>query len=89
MSKVKYQRKLATNLVENSFLYEQSGLATGVTVTMTRPQIGKFLEPVMKKNGVGFELTPIIKDALLGKPGMKFVQSKTGHKEVTVDITGL
>ena len=89
MSKAKFQRKLATSLVENSFLYVQSGLATGVTVTMTRPQIGKFLEPVMKKNGVGFELTPIIKDAVLGKFSMKFVQSKTGHKEVSVEITGL
>jgi hypothetical protein len=34
-------------------------------------------------------VTSIIKDALAGHQGMKFIQSKTGHKEVTVEITGL
>ena len=31
----------------------------------------------------------IIKDAILGKHGMKFAQAKTGHKEVWVEVTGL
>jgi len=38
---------------------------------------------------VGHDVTPIIKDAIAGHLGMKFVQSKTGHKEVSVEVTGL
>jgi hypothetical protein len=89
MSKAKYQRKLETNLVDNGLQLVQSKLATGVTVTKTRPFIGKFLEPASNREGVGHDLTAIIKDAIAGRPGMKFVQSKTGHKEVSVEITGL
>ena len=89
MSKAKYQRKLETAIVENGLLLIQSKLETGEIKTITRPFIGKFLEPASKRDGVGHDMTPIIKDAILGRVGMKFIQSKTGHKEVTVDITGL
>jgi len=89
MSKVKYQRKLETAIVENSLLLIQSKLTTGQLKVVTRPFIGKFLEPASKREGVGHDMTAIIKDAILGKVGMKFVQSKTGHKEVTVEITGI
>jgi len=89
MSKVKYQRKLETAIVENSLLLIQSKLTSGELKVVTRPFIGKFLEPASKRDGVGHDMTAIIKDAILGKVGMKFVQSKTGHKEVTVEITGL
>ena len=89
MSKAKYQRKLETAIVENGLLLIQSKLATGEVKTITRPFIGKFLEPASKRDGVGHDMTPIIKDALAGHQGMKFIQSKTGHKEVSVEITGL
>ena len=89
MSKVKYQRKLETAIVENSLLLIQSKLTSGEVKVVTRPFIGKFLEPASKRDGVGHDMTSIIKDAILGRVGMKFVQSKTGHKEVTVEITGL
>jgi hypothetical protein len=89
MSKAKYQRKLETTIVENSLLLIQSKLASGELKVVTRPFIGKFLEPASKRDGIGHDMTAIIKDAILGRVGMKFVQSKTGHKEVTVEITGL
>ena len=89
MSKAKFQRKLETAIVENGLLLLQSKLATGEVKTVTRPFIGKFLEPASKRDGVGHDVTTIIKDAIAGHQGMKFVQSKTGHREVTVDITGL
>ena len=89
MSKAKYQRKLETAIVENGLLLIQSKLETGEVKTITRPFIGKFLEPASKRDGVGHDMTPIIKDALAGHQGMKFIQSKTGHKEVSVEITGL
>jgi len=89
MSKAKYTRKLETAIVENGLLLIQSKLATGEEKTVTRPFIGKFLEPASKRDGVGHDVTSIIKDAIAGHPGLKFVQSKTGHKEVTVEITGL
>jgi hypothetical protein len=89
MSKAKYQRKLETAIVENGLLLIQSKLALGEVKTVTRPFIGKFLEPATKRDGVGHDVTSIIKDAIAGHQGMKFIQSKTGHKEVTVDITGL
>ena len=89
MSKVKYQRKLETAIVENSLLLIQSKLTSGELKVVTRPFIGKFLEPASKRDGVGHDMTAIIKDAIRGKVGMKFVQSKTSHKEVTVEITGL
>lgn len=89
MSKAKYQRKLQTNLVENGLLLMQSKLDTGVTIKVTRPFLGKFIEPAADRKGVGHDFTPIIKDAVLGKVGMKVVQAKTGHKEVTVEVTGL
>jgi hypothetical protein len=88
MSKAKYQRKLETSIVENCLLLIQSNLTSGETTTVTRPFIGKFLEPASKRDGVGHDMTPIIKDALAGHQGMKFIQSKTGHKEVSVEITG-
>ena len=89
MSKAKYQRKLETAIVENGLLLIQSKLTPGELKTVTRPFIGKFLEPATKRDGVGHDVTSIIKDALAGHQGMKFIQSKTGHKEVTVEITGL
>ena len=89
MSKAKYQRKLETAIVETGLLLIQSKLTTGELKVVTRPFIGKFLEPAAKRDGVGFDVTTIIKDAIAGHIGMKFVQSKTGHKEVTVEITGL
>ena len=89
MSKVKYQRKLETAIVENGLLLIQSKLTSGELKTVTRPFIGKFLEPATKRDGVGHDVTSIIKDAIAGHQGMKFVQSKTGHKEVSVEIVGL
>lgn len=89
MSKAKYQRKLETAIVENGLLLIQSKLTTGELKTVTRPFIGKFLEPATKRDGVGYDVTSIIKDAIAGHQGMKFIQSKTGRKEVTVEITGL
>lgn len=89
MSKAKYQRKLETAIVENGLLLIQSKLASGETKSVTRPFIGKFLEPASNRDGVGHDVTPIIKDAIAGHIGMKFVQSKTGHKEVSVEVTGL
>jgi hypothetical protein len=56
---------------------------------VSRPFIGKFLEPASKRDGVGHDVTSIIKDAIAGRPGLKFLQSKTGHKEVSVEVTGL
>jgi len=89
MSKAKYQRKLETTLVDNGLQLIQSKLDKGVSVIKTRPFIGKFLEPATNRAGVGHDLTAIIKDAIAGRLGMKFIQSKTGHKEVSVEITGL
>ena len=89
MSKAKYQRKLETAIVENGLLLIQSKLVTGEVKTVTRPFIGKFLEPASKRDGVGHDVTTIIKDAIAGHQGMKFFQSQTGHKKVTVEITGL
>jgi len=89
MSKSKYTRKLETAIVENGLLLIQSKLATGEVKTVSRPYIGKFLEPASKRDGVGHDVTAIIKDAIAGHPGLKFIQSKTGHKEVTVEVTGL
>jgi hypothetical protein len=89
MSKAKYQRKLETAIVENGLLLIQSKLTTGEIKTVTRPFIGKFLEPASKRDGVGHDVTSIIKDAIAGRPGLKFVQSKIGHKEVSVEVTGL
>jgi hypothetical protein len=89
MSKVKYQRKLETAIVENGLLLIQSKLTAGEVKTVTRPFIGKFLEPASKRDGVGHDVTTIIKDAIAGHPGMKFNQAKDGRKEVTVEITGL
>lgn len=89
MSKAKYQRKLETLIVDNGLQLIQSKLATGEVKSVTRPFIGKFLEPASKRDGVGHDMTAIIKDAIAGRAGMKFVQSKTGHKEVSVEITGL
>ena len=84
-----YRRKLETTIVENGLLLMQSKLLTGEVRTITRPFIGKFLEPASDREGVGHDLTEIIKDAIAGRQGMKFFQSQTGHKKVTVEITGL
>ena len=89
MSKAKYQRKLETAIVDNGLQLIQSKLGPGEVKIVSRPFIGKFLEPAAKRDGVGHDVTTIIKDAIAGRSGMKFVQSKTGHKEVTVEITGL
>jgi len=89
MSKSKLQRKFETAILENALLLKQLRTPSGETVTVTRPELGTFLEPFSERNGVGHDMTAIIKDAIMGKAGMKFVQSKTGHKEVSVDITGL
>ena len=89
MSKAKIQRKYETAILENALLLKQLRTVSGETVTVTRPELGTFLEPFSERNGVGHDMTAIIKDAILGKPGMKFVQSKTGHKEVSVEITGI
>jgi len=89
MSKAKLQRKFETAILENALQIKQLKLPKGSTVTVTRPELGSFLEPVSERKGVGHDMTAIIKDAILGKPGMKFVQSKTGHKEVSVEVTGI
>jgi len=89
MSKAKLQRKFETAILENALLIRQLRTPAGETVTVTRVELGAFLEPFSERNGVGHDMTAIIKDAILGKVGMKFVQSKTGHKEVSVEITGL
>jgi hypothetical protein len=89
MSKTKLKRKYETAIIENGLLLIQVKTPKNVTVTVTRPEIGAFLEPVAERNGVGHDVTTLIKDAILGKVGMKFVQSKTGHKEVSVEITGM
>ena len=89
MSKAKYQRKLETAIVDSGLQLIQSKLTKGEVKVVSRPFIGKFLEPASKRDGVGHEVTAIIKDAIAGRPGMKFVQSKTGHKEVWVEVTGL
>jgi hypothetical protein len=89
MSKVKYQRKLETALIENGLLLIQAKLSTGETKKVSRPFLGKFIEPATNRSGVGHTVTPIIKDAILGKVGMKFIQNTTGHKEVFVEVTGL
>ncbi len=89
MSKAKLQRKYETAILENALLIKQLKTDKGVTVAVTRPELGSFLEPFSERNGVGHDMTAIIKDAILGKVGMKFVQSKTGHKEVSVLVTGV
>ncbi len=89
MSKSKLQRKYETAILENALLIRQLRTPSGETVSVTRPELGTFLEPFSERNGVGHDMTAIIKDAILGKVGMKFVQSKTGHKEVSVEITGI
>lgn len=89
MSETKYKRKLETAIVENGLLLIQARLLTGEVRTVTRPFIGKFLEPASNREGVGHDVTLIIKDAIAGHQGMKFFQSQTGHKKVTVEITGL
>ena len=89
MSKVKVQRKIATQMIETYIRYVQTELNVGEVKLVSRPMIGKFIEPATNKKGVGFELTPSIKDAIVGIPGTKFVQSKDGHKEVFVEVTGV
>lgn len=89
MSKAKLQRKYETAILENAYSIKQLRTPKGVTVKVTRVESGAFLEPFSERQGVGHDMTPIIKDAVLGKAGMKVVQSKTGHKEVWVEITGL
>jgi hypothetical protein len=89
MSKSKLQRKFETAIVENALLIVQLKTAKGVTVKITRPEVGAFLEPVSQRDGVGHDMTAIIKDAILGRSGMKFCQSKTGHKDVWVEVTGI
>jgi len=89
MSKAKIQRKYETAILENALLLKQLRTPSGNTVTVTRPELGTFLEPFSERNGVGHDMTAIIKDAILGKSGMKFVQSKDGRKEVSVEITGV
>ena len=89
MSKVKYQRKLETLIVDNGLQLIQSKLTSGEVKVVTRPFIGKFLEPASNRDGVGHDVTAIIKDAIAGRPGMKFIQAKDGRKEVSVEITGL
>ncbi len=89
MSKAKLQRKYETAVLENALLIKQLKTPKGVTVSVTRPELGAFLEPVSEREGVGHDMTAIIKDAILGKHGMKFAQAKTGHKEVWVEVTGL
>lgn len=89
MSKARLQRKYETAILENALLIKQLKTPKGTTVVVTRPELGAFLEPFSERNGVGHEMSAIIKDAILGKIGMKFVKSKTGHKEVSVEVTGL
>jgi hypothetical protein len=89
MSKAKTQRKYETAILENALLIKQLRTDKGVTVKVTRPELGTFLEPFSERDGVGHDMTAIIKDAILGRVGMKFCQAKTGHKEVWVEVTGL
>lgn len=88
MSKAKLQRKYETAILENALLMKQLKTPKGTTVNVTRVELGAFLEPFSERAGVGHDMTTIIKDAILGRSGMKFSQSKTGHKEVWVEVTG-
>ena len=89
MSKAKTQRKYETAILENALLIKQLKTDKGVTVKVTRVELGAFLEPFSERAGVGHDVSAIIKDAILGRAGMKFCQAKTGHKEVWVEVTGL
>ena len=64
MSKAKYQRKLETAIVDNGLQLIQSKLGPGEVKIVSRPFIGKFLEPAAKRDGVGHDVTTIIKDAI-------------------------
>jgi hypothetical protein len=54
-----------------------------------RTELGGIVEPFSKKNGIGPNLTTVLRRAVLGHTGIKVVQSKIGRKEVTVEVTGL
>ena len=89
MSLKKYQRKLETAVIENGLLLIQSKLKSGETKTVSRPYLCGFLEPASQRNGHGHDLSSVIKDAIVGRPGFKYIQKDTGHKQVFVEITGL
>jgi|LauGreDrversion4_2_1035121.scaffolds.fasta_scaffold362926_5 hypothetical protein len=89
MASVALKEKRLANIFENGLLLLQDNTPTGVTVSLGRTELGGIVEPFSKKNGIGPNLTTVLRRAVLGHTGIKVVQSKIGRKEVTVEVTGL
>ena len=89
MASTALKEKRLANIFENGLLLLQDNTPSGTTVSLGRTELGGIVEPFAKKNGVGPNLTSILRRAVLGHPGLKVVQSKTGRKEVTVEVTGI
>lgn len=89
MTNTKLKEKRLINLFENGLLLLQDNTPAGSTVKMGRTELGGIVEPFTKKNGVGINLTSVLRAAVLGHPGLKVVQETTGRKEVTVEVTGI
>jgi hypothetical protein len=89
MTNTKLKEKRLINLFENGLLLLQDNTPVGSTVKLGRTELGGIVEPFTKKNGVGINLTSVLRAAVLGHTGLKVVQETTGRKEVTVEITGI
>ena len=89
MSNFTLKEKRLINIFENGLLLLQDNTPSGATIKLSRTELGGIVEPFAKKNGVGINLTAVLRAAVSGHPGLKVVQATTGRKEVTVEVTGI
>jgi len=86
MTKTQIFYDAGVQIAQADMKIKQAGLATGVTVTLPRTPFGGMLELHYPRNGKGWALTNILKDAAAGLPGVK-VDKINGR--VFVFVTGL
>ena len=86
MTKTKVIYDSCVEIARADMKIKQAGLATGITVAYPRTPFGDMLENHYPRNGKGWILTTILKDAETGLPGIK-VDKINGR--VFVLITGL